>query len=887
MHHARTLLTFLVLVVVAACAGPTTPPPPPDPTVNAVAPNVAARGETITITGTDFGTTGTLTIGGTEATITTWNDTQIDATIAPGTPDGWQDVTVTTTDGTDDFTPFFVGTEFDGTATELQAFLDGLAKGTAVLLQAETYDLSADATPLIVDNHGLYGRGETQTTLMTSASDGMLTLVDFGQRVTLADMSIETDAFQYFHGDAEDVFATAGATSLPNAATHLELTKRTFSLPAPSSLETMAGGAHDLAASDAGPFARGALQPYVASSLLDTPTYTLWTFADAPMLMPAPAALETPELTLRDVTILDVAGLGAIGMPPSAMPNVALNLENVTVDAPLSPVSFMTTADLRLGGTTVTGEVVYLFALLGSLDILSGSDVTAATTVLLAAEAGLSVTGSSVEASEGDVQVVGAALAFLGGGALDTGGPIAIVDSTVQALDADLADATDHGQLAVVTQFAPILLESNPLVRAHDTLTIVTQQSTIGDADITLDGNVAVRAGVFKSEDAVHFRPEGMLIYTLGGPGVPDRVTLTGNAQIAATASIAAVAGSSNPGNLVVSGNQIDVGDGADDGMVLFGSGTDGSMDIHDNAVSSDDAIAFLVPDLAGATASLSGNTFTAEGDASPIIQFQAAGGSCDLVDNTFAANDVGADNPTTMMLLCPGVNPLQDAFTLDANVMSATGSGGSGIGIGGGTGGLDVTGNQVTSESTFMLGGNGAAGTVSGNTIALQEGPFLVVGDAASDLTMSGNVVTYENAGSFAIGFSNVGTVALTGNTFTDTGTPAAGTLSMLVGVSTTAVTIEASENTFTNFDRALHFIDVAAGALGIDATIQNNVFDFAIDAAPKVAELENVKDVIDARFNQWGANTDLVTVQGYVTKSGDTNVQGGDIDLDPITVP
>src|SRR5690606_17410489 len=217
----------------------------------------------------------------------------------------------------------------------------------------------------------------------------------------------------------------------------------------------------------------------------------------------------------------------------------------------------------------------------------------------------------------------------------------------------------------------------------------------------------------------VNFRPAGVLIYALGGPGVPDRVTLTANAQIAATASVAAVAGSGNPGSLVVSANQISAGDGANDGVILFGSGTDGSMDLHDNVVSSDDTIAFLVPDLAGATASLSGNTFTAEGDANPMIQLQAAGGSCSMVDNTFTTNDVGADNSTTLMLLCPGVDPLQDAFTLDTNVLSTTGNGGSGVGIGGGSGGLDVTNNQVTSESTLMLGGNGATGTMSGNTIA------------------------------------------------------------------------------------------------------------------------------------------------------------------------
>ena len=34
----------------------------------------------------------------------------------------------------------------------------------------------------------------------------------------------------------------------------------------------------------------------------------------------------------------------------------------------------------------------------------------------------------------------------------------------------------------------------------------------------------------------------------------------------------------------------------------------------------------------------------------------------------------------------------------------------------------------------------------------------------------------------------------------------------------------------------------------------------------------------------NQWGSNTVLGTVQGYVALTGDTNVQGGSIVLNPL---
>jgi len=67
----------------------------------------------------------------------------------------------------------------------------------------------------------------------------------------------------------------------------------------------------------------------------------------------------------------------------------------------------------------------------------------------------------------------------------------------------------------------------------------------------------------------------------------------------------------------------------------------------------------------------------------------------------------------------------------------------------------------------------------------------------------------------------------------------------------------------------------------------VNHNDFDFAIDASPEVALLDDVKDVIDARHNRWGDNTQLATVQSYVELKGQTEVLGGGILLDPIVVP
>lgn len=74
MHYVRRLLVPLFLSALVACGGPApTPPPPPPPSppsATAVTPTAAARGEAVVVTGSDLGTSGTLLIGGVEATVT-------------------------------------------------------------------------------------------------------------------------------------------------------------------------------------------------------------------------------------------------------------------------------------------------------------------------------------------------------------------------------------------------------------------------------------------------------------------------------------------------------------------------------------------------------------------------------------------------------------------------------------------------------------------------------------------------------------------------------------------------------------------------------------------------------------------------------------------------
>lgn len=876
MHHVRTLLTFLAIAVLAACAGPTTPPPPPDPTVSGVAPDVAARGESIVVTGTDFGTTGTLTVGGVEATITDWSDTQIEATVAPGTPSGWQDVVVSTADGTDDFSPFFVGVEFDGTAGELQAFLDGLVKGTAVLLQAETYDLSASTDGLVVDNHGLYGRGETQTTLQAPLGPGMIVLADFGESVTLADLSIESDATGFFHGTVADVIDMLGTSAVATRPA-----TRSIALPSWSTTIEVPSVASAL-----GPDLEAAGSTSQATvTLASSSTLTLKTLATdlQPAVVPAGAA--TPQMTLRNVAYSDVAG-GYIGIPFVLLPYLDLTVVDMTIDAPDSMVALFSSQDVTLERAEVTGGMTQLLSFSGSVSVID-STVESTTDLMVGAESGILVDGSTLRAVDGSMQVVGAVTAIMGGSTVPSGGPIEIVGSTVEALDDDLADATVNGALQILTQFAPILLTDNVLVRSHDSMTIVTQESAIGEGDITLSGNLSVQAGVFKAEDAVNFRPAALILVTTGGGSLPDTITLDGS-TIAATAAIQVVGGGGgNSGVLMAHGSVVSAGDGENNGVIQLVAGTPGWVELDGNTLESDAVVAIVAPDLIGKTAVLTDNVVSVVGTGTPQFAAQVLGGSCEASGNTITAEDADANSGTVAYLVCIGADPLTDTFTVSDNALTSSGDGTSVALVQVGTGTLAMSTNQIATEAAFQVAANDVTGVVSGNTLQLQGGFWLVSGNAASDLTLDANVVTHEDVTTYGLAVSGVGSATVTNNSLTDTGTPAPTSVAFLVATSGAPITLDASGNTFTNFGRALHVSDLNGAAWGIDATIEDNVFDFTIDAAPEVAELENVASAIDARNNQWGANTDVTTVESYVTLSGDTAVQGGSILLDPITLP
>ncbi len=192
---ATMLLAGLIALLLAACGATPTPTVPSAPSELAVNTNVAPRGTSVTITGSNFGTaTGTIAVGEASAVVTSWADTAATFTIPEDAVNAFQALTLITPAGSASVENFFVGVEFLG---DDLASLAGqhLPQGTAVLLGAKEYAVAAGET-VELDNLSLYGRGAANTFVRTSDADSWLHLiVSPSFDVIVTKLAMETHTF--------------------------------------------------------------------------------------------------------------------------------------------------------------------------------------------------------------------------------------------------------------------------------------------------------------------------------------------------------------------------------------------------------------------------------------------------------------------------------------------------------------------------------------------------------------------------------------------------------------------------------------------------------------------------------------------------------------------
>lgn len=160
------------------------------PALTSLSAEVVPWGGSLTLSGSNFGSGGTVTVGGAEASTSTWSSTQIILTVPAAAGAGPAEVTVTTADGSGS-AEVFVGVEFaPGPLDALAAA--GHPRGTAVLLGAGTY--TTTASELVLDNLSLYGRGQGVTTINTGNTPKQLIIyADLGHDIVLSDLTLRTD----------------------------------------------------------------------------------------------------------------------------------------------------------------------------------------------------------------------------------------------------------------------------------------------------------------------------------------------------------------------------------------------------------------------------------------------------------------------------------------------------------------------------------------------------------------------------------------------------------------------------------------------------------------------------------------------------------------------
>ena len=840
MHVARRRhLPLLVLVAavaaLAACGGPAGPAVP---NASTVTPGTAERGASVTITGTGFGTTpGTVTIGGVSASTADWSDTSVIATVPGDAMNAWQDVSITTAGGSDSLEGgVFVGVEYDGTGPELQVYLDALEPGTAVLLQAATYDLTAQVEPFIIDNVDLYGRGESETLITAPNTSGSAVLAEFGATTTLSDLSLEYVMFMYLHGTFRDTVTPWASVDVDEAI-----------------------------AAAGTPVARERLDAIVGASLMQ------------------PAAANPARFVFDGVTFTG-AGPSTWGLAVLSLPSAHIEVIDSTFDSPVGTVGMYTGGDVLIESSLLDiGEVVVLTPF-GGLTVVDSQVITEAGG-LLAAQDGILVDASTVTASSGNLTVVGAAAALMAGASVPSGGAIEFRGSTVEMLDSDPLDATNLGSLDVMTQYAPIRFIDNVLIRAHDNVILAIQESDLGAGDIDLVGNRDVRVGVFHAESAAGARAAD-LVAVMNSPGgswrnrltVEDNtIAVSGDVQFSPT----------DVADVIVDGNTIAAGDTGVSGFLTIHVSGEGVVEVTDNDFTFRSNAVIAASSLAGGTLLVDDNSFTNTADSTGIVTISGTGGSCSVTNNTFELVDPLDLAPQGVGNACSVVTP-GHTFTVSGNDVTTTGSASSGFTAQ--SNGMDtvtVSDNLLNLENTFMISSTAPDSVVAGNTVVMGSGSAQLIGNETTKFTVSGNTVTQRTPTGAGLNLSGLASATVTDNSFAGIGAPGAGATALNVQTSSSPMELTVTGNTFTNYSNALHLTDAAGAAHGYTATINGNVFDFVIDAAPKVATLTNIKDTIDATNNQWGTNTDHVTVKGYVTEAGDTGVQGGDIDVNPITQP
>ncbi len=498
----RRLLAIIISIIaggglLVGCGGST---PPQPPTGLSAAPGIAAVGGVVTLTGQHLGSSaGTLSLGGTPVTATSWADGEVVFTVPLTAAQGPQTVTLTTAAGSAT-ADLFVGVDFPSGTLESLAAL-GLPKGTAVRLGAGTFAASSDVT---LDNLSLYGRGRGTTIVKGAIPDPtphpLYLLADDGYELTLADLTLRSDATAIAPGAAV-LPASFGAAEFGSA-----WTTRGFTL-------------EDLAAA-------AAAQTITSQALAPT-SYTL-----------RRVAIEPASATPFGLITLDPAGPGVFY--PGAVYGSDITVTGV-------PLAFMVAGDVEINELTSTGSggvAAVSFTqhaeVKGLKASTTGSGGLLGAGTILGGGRGLTLTDSQITVVDGDITLYGSVPI-----SMPLGGPTAITGNKFIARDTDPLDGVDWGVIEFMTLLGSADFSNNE-VTAEGGFVFESQEAatrmrantfTLGSADYpTTEFNFEVSGGILALETnhAEFLSTGGLRVDAEGGQATLSGNTVTGHSDTGA-----------------------------------------------------------------------------------------------------------------------------------------------------------------------------------------------------------------------------------------------------------------------------------------------------------------------------------------------------------------
>lgn len=401
--------------------------------------DIAAHGDSVTISGSNFGDSGTVRIGDVVVSTSSWSDSEISMTIPADAPGGPQTVTVESPYGTSTF-EMFIGVDFEsGTLEELAAL--GLPRGTAVRLAAGTYSQS---TPeVVLDNLSLYGAGVGETIVDSGAAPQILILAaDTNQNLVWENLELHSDILLI-------------GPNPPTSVAELET--------ATASLSAMSADPELL------------LETLGADASLGT------------------LAASSTSVTLRNMLIEEnVAGLGVISMNILAQSLYAgsFHLENVIQDGTASGLGLLVAGDVTIEDSKLEGGAQLVLSFAGEVTISSSEFKGNAAGATFLGTSGflfgehLSITDTEVTTySEGFYL---SPVSMLTGGGLPIGaGSFDVTDSVFRVLDANPPAATDAGTL-LIGSYAGISTFSGNVVVAHRAIDMLINGGNLDFADNTV-----------------------------------------------------------------------------------------------------------------------------------------------------------------------------------------------------------------------------------------------------------------------------------------------------------------------------------------------------------------------------------------------------------------